>query len=178
MNTVSPVRVVVAALVAAAVFFVPMFQTAYAATNATATSITTINIDADGRVHIIHSDGHEIIPPKEKGQVSVASAAVASDNLTAGWLVEYANCCTSYPIPLTLVLYRPGRPLRRLGNGMMICDWHFEAGGKQVAFSTNTVHGDLAPQYELRDTQTGRLIAKWDGHLNIESPAWATRLKS
>jgi hypothetical protein len=69
---------------------------------------------------------------------------------------------------MTLVLYRPGRPLRRLGNGMMICDWRFEAGGKQGAFSTNTVHGDLVPQYELRDTYTGRLIAKVTGHLNSE----------
>jgi hypothetical protein len=64
MNAVSPVRVVVAALVAAAVFFVPMFQTGYAARNATSTSITKINIDADGRIHIVQGDGHEIIPPK------------------------------------------------------------------------------------------------------------------
>jgi hypothetical protein len=177
MKTVSPVRLVVAALVAAAVLFVPVFQTGYAATNAPATSIARIYIDADGRVHIVQGDGQKIAPPKERDQVSVASAAVASDNLTAGWLVEYGNCCSSYPIPLTLVFYRPGRPLRRLGNGMMICGWQFEAGGKQVAFSTNTVHGDLAPHYELRDTQTGRLLDKWDGHLNNKAPSWATRLK-
>ena len=60
---------------------------------------------------------------------------------------------------------------------MMIANWHFEAGGKQVAFSTNTVHGDLAPQYELRDTRTGRLISSSDGHLTGKSPAWAGRLK-
>ena len=144
--------------------------------SAPTTPITKISIDTDGQVHIVHSDGQDVLPTKEKDQVSVASAVVAENRLAAGWLVEYENCCTSYPIPMTLVLYRPGKPLLRIGNGMMISDWHFDAGGKQVAFSTTTVHGDLAPHYELRDTQTGRLIAKWDGHLNRKSPAWATRL--
>lgn len=61
---------------------------------------------------------------------------------------------------------------------MMTCDWHFEAGGKQVAFSTNTVHGDLALQYELWDTHTGRLLDKWDGKLTDEAPSWTRRLRS
>lgn len=176
MNMSSPVRFVIALVFVAAMMFGSVYQNGFAARNA-AKSIATIHIDADGRIHIVNGDGSEIVPPKEKDQTSVASATIAEDRLTAGWLVEYDNCCTSYPIPLTLVLYRPGRPLRRLGNGMMIGDWHFEAGGKQVAFSTNTVHGDLAPHYELRDTQTGRLIDKWNGPVNSKSPQWATRLK-
>jgi hypothetical protein len=143
---------------------------------ATAAIIAKLSINPDGRVHIVHSDGEEITAPKERDQVSVKSAALADNRLAAGWLVEYENCCTSYPIPLTLVIHIPGRPLQRLGDGMMICNWRFEAGGKQVAFYTNTVHGDFAPHYELRETRTGRLIAKWDGHLTARSPAWATKL--
>jgi type 1 fimbria pilin len=86
MNTASPVRVVVAALVAAAVVFVPMFQTGLSASSTAATSITDITIHSDGRIHIVQGDGQEIAPPREKDQVSVDSAAVASDNLTAGSL--------------------------------------------------------------------------------------------
>ena len=127
----------------------------------TANSIAKISIGADGQIHVIESGGREYVPPKEKGQISVASSMVAENKLAAGWLVEFENCCTSYPIALTLVIYRPGKALERFGNGMLIGDWHFEAGGKQVAFSTNTVHGDLAPHYELRDIRTGRLVSKW-----------------
>jgi hypothetical protein len=147
-------------------------------TTSSAKSIAKIDIGADGQIHVIDSGGREFVAPKEKDQVSVAAPLLAENRLAAGWLVESGNCCTSYPIALMLVIYRPGKLLQRLGNGMMICDWNFEAGGKQVAFSTNTVHGDLAPHYELRDTQTGRLIAKWDGPLNRKSPTWAARLRS
>jgi hypothetical protein len=174
MNMFPSVRAV-ALIFVVVVIFRPAFQTGFAAKNAAAKSITTIDIDSEGRVHIVQSDGQEVVPPKEKDQVSVASARLAGNKLEAGWLVEFANCCTSYPIPLTLIIYRPGKPLERFGNGMMIADWHFEAGGKQVAFSTNTVHGDLVPQYELRDTSTGRLLDKWDGKLTQEAPAWTNR---
>jgi len=61
---------------------------------------------------------------------------------------------------------------------MMIGNRYFEAGGRQIAFSTNIVHGDLASHYELRDTQAGRLIDKWDGHLTGKAPAWAKKLRS
>jgi hypothetical protein len=43
---------------------------------------------------------------------------------------------------------------------MLIADWCFIEGGKQVAFFTNTVHGEFAPHYELRDVSFGRLLAK------------------
>lgn len=141
-----------------------------------AVKISSILIDSEGRVRIIQ-ESQEVKPETEPDQVSTASAAVADNGLVAGWLINYENCCTSYPIPLKLVIYRPGRPLLRLGDGMMICNWRFESGGKAVGFFTNTVHGDFAPHYELHDIKTGRLISKWDGHLNEKSPGWAVKLR-
>jgi len=143
-----------------------------------AAKVNTISIGSDGIVHILHSGGVEFIAPKEKEQVSTGSSSIADDKSAAGWLVFYENCCTSYPIPLGLLVYRPGRPLRRFGDGMFIVDWSFLPGGKQVAFYTNTVHGDFAPHYELHDIETGRLIGKWEGHPNGKSPAWVHRLRS
>jgi hypothetical protein len=177
MNILPAVRIVFRIVIGAVVFCGPALQTGLVAANSAATSIARIYTDSDGLIHIVHSDGREVMASKEKGQVTSSSAAVSSDKRTAGWLVEFENCCTSYPIPLTLVLYSPGRPIRRLGNGMMICDWHFEGGGNQVGFSTNTVHGDFAPHYELRDTHTGRLIDNWDGRLTDKAPSWTRRLK-
>src|SRR5438270_8046106 len=144
----------------------------------TSKSLTAVNIGSDGIVHIVRSDGSEFIAPKEKDQVSSSSSKIADDKSTAGWLVNYENCCTSYPIPLTLIVYRPGRPLHKFGDGMSIGDWSFWVGGKQVAFYTNTVHGGLAPHYELHDVRTGRLIEKWEGHPDSKSPAWVHRLRS
>jgi hypothetical protein len=142
----------------------------------TAKSITKVHVDDDGRVHIMDSDGKDTRPPMEKGQVSCDSVRVADDKQTVGWLAEYPNCCTSYPIALTLVIWRSGKIVHRLGNGMLIANWHFVAGGKQAAFYTNTVHGDFAPHYELRDLQTGRQVGKWDGALSDKAPSWAQGL--
>lgn len=75
------------------------------------------------------------------------------------------------------MIYRIGGPIKRMGNGMFICDWRFLDGGKRVAFATNTVHGDLAPHFELHDTKTGRLLGKWEGHLIGNSPQWARGLR-
>ena len=70
-----------------------------------AAKVNTISIGSDGIVHILHSGGVEFIAPKEKEQVSTGSSSIADDKSAAGWLVFYENCCTSYPIPLGLLVY-------------------------------------------------------------------------
>jgi hypothetical protein len=169
------------ALARASLFLVCIFtnlsgpESALAQSNA-ATSIEKVYVDVNGRVHIVGSDGKDLKPPKEKGQVSSDSASIADDKETVGWLVKFPNCCTSYPIAMTLVIWRSGRIVRRFGNGMLIANWHFVAGGKQAAFSTNTVHGDFAPHCELRDLRSGHQIAKWDGPLTDKAPFWVHEL--
>jgi hypothetical protein len=142
----------------------------------TANSIGRAYVDSDGGVQIVDGKGKNIKPLKEKGQVSCDSVSVAEDKETVGWLAQFPNCCTSYPIGLTLVIWRSGKIIQRLGNGMVIARWHFVAGGKQAAFYANTVHGDLAPHYELRDLQTGRQLDKWDGPLTDKAPSGAQQL--
>jgi hypothetical protein len=66
--------------------------------------------------------------------------------------------------------------LLRLGDGMMIYRWSFVEGGKRVAFSSGTVHGDSGANYELHDVQSGRLLEKWKGDGDAGSPAWASGL--
>ena len=154
-------------LAAIFVAMLPAMASAQAGTGTT--TIAAINIGPDGAVHIVHSDGREFVPPKETDQVGTSSPIVTEDKRSAGWLVDFENCCTSYPIPLKLVVYRLGKPLRRFEPGMGIFDWCFVAGGKQVAFYTDTVHSNLAPHFELRDVESGRLVSKWDGHLNKRS---------
>ena len=76
--------------------------------------------EADGVVHIVTREGKDTGIPKEKDQVRAESVKVAEGRQAAGWLVDYENCCTSYPIPLTLVVYRSGRIIQRIQPGLMI----------------------------------------------------------
>jgi len=102
---------------------------------------------------------------------------LAPDGRTLGWAVEYENCCTSYSIPLILVIYRDGRILRTIDDGMMIWDWAFR-GGTQVVLQTGPTHGD-ACIYGLYDIASGKQLDEAPCN-NEESdtalPAWTRPL--
>lgn len=145
-------------------------------------SVVKAYVDSAGARHIVFSDGKHVKVKKEKGEVDSTaleptSPVIADDRQTLGWLVYYKNLYTSYPIPKMLMVYRTARPPLRLGGGEMVGDWQFVARGKQVAFYTNTVHGDLEPHYELHDVRTGRLIEELDGPLDEKSPGWTDGLR-
>jgi hypothetical protein len=133
-------------------------------------------LDIRSSVHILYSDGAQVQPPKEKGQASCESLKVAEDKETVGWLVDFENDGTSYA--LTLIVFRDKKVLQRFGDSDVdvIEDWQFRAGGKQVAFVTNALHGGGRAHYELHDVEKGTLLAKWDGPLSERSPAWTRGL--
>ena len=125
-------------------------------------------------MRVITDDGRDTTVPKEKDQVGCKSPTISVDRSEAGWLIDSDFCCTSYPISTAIVVFRPGKPIRRFEGGMAIMEWHFVARGKQVAFRTDFLHGDSAPHYELHDVETGRLVAKWDGEITSSAPRWIT----
>lgn len=136
-----------------------------------------------GAVHIVLGDGSEVQPPTDKKAIhdmpqrSVSLPLISEDKRAAGWLVEYDNCCTSYPLALGLTIYRPGKPLRNIVGECpgAIWNWHFEAGGKQVATYSNFPHGDYSGCYELRDAETGRQLGIREGDSTSKTPAWVKR---
>jgi len=176
----------------AAVFAVAMLNVA-AFAKRPATTITFIDAvcvvpskDSQGKacdksvVHILLSSGEAVQPATDQfvvpyfPQRGVSHPAVSQDKKTAGWLIEYDNCCTSYPLPLTLVVYRPGEPLRSMKRKCYgaIWVWHFVAGGQQVATSSNFPHGNSPDCYELFDVATGRLRQSWSSDDTRKAPAW------
>lgn len=139
--------------------------------------ITRVYVDdADGRVHIVSGAGEDTVIAKEKDQVRCDSPQVAEDQRTAGWLIDYENCCTSYPIPLTLVIYRSGRVVRRIQPGLMIFDWRFLEGARKIALSSGTVHGMTFRSLSLYEVRTGRLLERWEGSFEEAPPPWARGL--
>ena len=135
-------------------------------------------VDGKGSVHIVEEGGKEIPVAKEKDQVGSEQLTIADDKQTVGWLADYENCCTSYPIPLGVVIWRDGKVRQILGDGMMIYDWRFWEGGKQAAFCSGTVHGDSGGHCELHDVESGKTLETIDGHLNDDSPKWARGLRN
>lgn len=119
------------------------------------------SFDTAGNLRILTSDGRAIVLTKEPEQVEFDRIAISEDGRSVGWLSLYLNCCTSYPIPLNLIVYTNGALRRFKGSGLPVWQWHFTARGKQVAFQQETVHGGLGIHYELRDIATGRLIAEY-----------------
>jgi hypothetical protein len=161
------------------VFLVPavLFEMGLHYAVADSTLIKAVNTGSDKQVHIVHDDGREEIIPKEKNQVDCTATKIAEDGRTAGWLIQSENCCTSYPIPLTLVIYRDGEIIRRFAPGQSIWDWRFLKGGSQVAFWIGPMHGDFTPHFELHGVVSGRMVAEWDGHVDEKHPDWVSGLK-
>lgn len=87
---------------------------------------------------------------------------IAPDRRAVGWLVEYPNCCTSDPIPLTLVVHSDGRPRSYRGSGVPIWQWRFLAGGQHVAFRQETVHGGMGIRFELHEVRSGKQLDAYD----------------
>ena len=119
-------------------------------------------IDTTGQLRLITSGGKSIAPPKDSGQVGFESALVSDDRRSVGWLALYPNCCTTYPIPLKLVVRTPGRVRVFDGSGFPIWRWAFIDDAKLIAYRQAPVHGDAPAHYELRDLETGKLIDQFD----------------
>jgi hypothetical protein len=135
-------------------------------------------IDQQGQLHIVTSQGREIVPDKEEDQVGFDKAAISADRRAVGWLALFPNCCTSYPIPLKLVIHVNGRQQTFSGIGLPVWRWAFSEDGNQVAFQQETVHGGLGVHYELRDISTGHLVSEYnpDREEPGEPPAWVRAL--
>ncbi len=139
--------------------------------------IERTEIDANHVLAIYYSDGKKAQPPKQKDQVGVSSAAVAEDKQTVGYLVQYENSGTSYPVPLSLVLYKSGKILQRFNNGRPISEWYFWSAGTDVAIHTTAVHGAEGHHFALYDVGNGRLIDEWTGLPNEKAPKWVHHTK-
>lgn len=101
-----------------------------------------------------------------------------------GWLALYPNCCTSYPIPLALVVYSNGIKRSYTGNRVPVWTWRFMAAGTQIAFRQETVHGGLGVNYELRNVLSGELVARYSPEVGLDNlplegqqpPEWVAAL--
>lgn len=118
-------------------------------------------IDSDGNLRITTSDHRTIVVRKAPGQSAFRGPVLSTDRTAVGAQADYPNCCTSYDIPLQLVVYADGTSHWFAGS-LPIFDWQFMDGGKRVAYGQQTVHWACSIHYELRDISSERLLESAD----------------
>jgi hypothetical protein len=149
------------------------------------------DLDADGNLRIVTSDHKTIAVPKAAAasagesfghQTSFDKPVLSDDRRAVGAAAMFGNCCTSYDIPLQLVVYSRGKT-HRFEGGLAIFDWHFADGGRRVVFSQQTVHFTCSVHWELRDIDSERTLATADlpevcGQIpdppRVRVPRWVT----
>ena len=150
--------------------------------------------DETGPLHIVYSDGADVIQdltPKKKSTASniisnqegFADVQLAEDRQTLGWTETFDNCCTSYAVPLVVALYRSGKVLHRIQEGQMVWSWMFFERGKRVAVVWGPTHGPEVGDFKLYDVKTGKVLAEVYGDadtqaLRADAPSWAKKLEA
>ncbi len=142
--------------------------------SASAQKISRADCGTDGKAHITYSDKSEKIVEAQNGQIGCEHSIVASDGSTVGWSVLVKNCCTSYPIPTKVVVYRSGKR-RIISPDQMIWDWRFIDKGDRLAILSGPVHGDPSAA-TLYNAHNARVLAKWEG--KGTPPNWVSTWQS
>jgi hypothetical protein len=151
----------------------------------------SVGIDTRGNLSILTAEGKTIEVPKgglsKAGETfgkqrSFENPVLSPDRRSVGAQAMFENCCTSYDIPLQLVIYSNGKT-HRFEGGLAIFQWHFADGGRRVVFSQQTVHFSCSVHWELRDIASERLLAAVDipescGQIpdppKVSVPKWVT----
>lgn len=120
----------------------------------------------------LHTDHGPVVAPRtDPDQQGFDEPHIAPDGQTAGWLMLEGNCCTSYPLPTELVLFRDGRILRRFTGDTVIWAWTFSPDGQAVAWRERTAHGASSIVYHLRRIADGTELAQFACDLKPDTPA-------
>lgn len=146
-----------------------------------------------GSLHIVYNDGTDVVmklPPLQKStekeivfnDVGFSDVKLAADKQTVAWTIDVENCCTSYPLPLRVVVFRNGHVLREFDTMQMVQDWMFLNGGARIAIVTGFPHGPQIGDYRLYDVKTGKLLSEVFGDektqsLKHDAPQWAKFLE-
>jgi len=144
-------------------------------------------IDGNGDLVIVKTGGQTVLLQKEVGQTAFSEPVVSPAGTAVATQAMFHNCCTSYDVPLQLVVYARGKTHRFKGVGLPIFQWGFADSGTKIAYGQEPVHFGCATDYELRDIESERLVETVDipqpcgqipGPRPVKIPEWVARLIS
>lgn len=125
---------------------------------------TGAELSADGKtLTLVRRDGAHRMAPLLPQQVGFDRPQVAPDGRHVGWLALFPNCCTSYPVPLTLaMLDTAGRLQVFHGPGDAVFAWCFVPGTDAVAFMHTVLHGSNYEGFEEYSLRSGKRVAEYE----------------
>jgi len=85
-------------------------------------------VDATGRLVIVKTTGQRALVRNDAEQTVFSSPMLSPARTAVAAEAMFANCCTSYDIPLQLVVYAAGRVHRFTGVGLPIARSGFGDG--------------------------------------------------
>jgi hypothetical protein len=150
-------------------FWLALAIFALIAPRASAQNVSRAYCDKDGKAHIVYRGGAERTLPVEPGQVGCDHISIAADGRTVGWSVLVENDGTSYPIAISVLLYRD-KSQTVISPAQAVWEWQFIDGGKRVAVLSGPLHGG-ASEAKLYDSHSGKVLATWAG--KSTTPNWA-----
>jgi hypothetical protein len=144
----------------------------------------SVTVDARGNLVIVKAGGGRVVVRKVEGQTEFDSPEISSAGTAVGAQAMFHNCCTSYDLPMQIVVYANGR-VHRFKGELPIFQWGFADSGTQVAYSQEPVHFGCSVHYELRAIASGRLLDQADvpepcgenpNPAPVKVPGWVTSL--
>ncbi|HEX5687016.1 MAG TPA: hypothetical protein VFY73_23635 [Ideonella sp.] len=111
------------------------------------------------------SDGRSFRAPlTDAEQAGFRSAAVSSDGRYVGWTATFGNCCTSYPLPLSLVVHDGERVvlLIRREAGPSIFEWRFSPDNRYVVYEQTMPHGWSPTWYTRVRLADGQVVGRFE----------------
>jgi hypothetical protein len=123
---------------------------------------SSAKVDSSGRLVISTTEGRTIVVAREGEQTRFDKPVVSPDETAVGAQALFPNCCTSYDLPLQLVVCRSGKIHRLSSDRFSIFWWRFVDGGTRLSFGATTPHSGCAIHYELREIDSERLIDSVD----------------
>ncbi len=138
--------------------------------------------DGQNRLLVQRASGQTAEAPRMSDQVGFDAPRVSTDGRYVGWTALYPNCCTSYPIPLALIILSTENRLHRIVGGQSIFSWCFVPSKNAVASRHGPLHGPNDETFELRRITDGVLLRSYTPHWNHRTnqpgngklPEWAT----
>ena len=119
--------------------------------------------DDGAHLMITADDGTRFSAPVLGEQVGFQQPRISSNGKNVGWLALYPNCCTSYPVPLGLVVLDESRRMHTFdGIRMAVFKWCFLPDSASVAYMQTVVHGSDFEHFEARSISGGSLLAEYE----------------
>jgi len=101
-------------------------------------------------------------PETHEDQDGFEDPQVSPDGQSVGWIALVASCCTSYPLPRAIVIYRDGEVVQKFDADQSIWEWRFAQGGEAVAYAESVPHGLVPTYYHLKRISDGKTLSSFE----------------